>query len=106
MKTMIMRLGALLAGGTAIALALGSAGAGTMVDTNSTAVQTLRKINTVFVIALENHDWVQHNTGKAQQLFDNPAAPYLNSLVTPGNSNATQVSWAPRYYNAAHGEHP
>jgi hypothetical protein len=36
----------------------------------------------------------------------NPAAPYLNSLVTPGNPNAAQVSYATAYYSAAQGEHP
>jgi hypothetical protein len=36
----------------------------------------------------------------------NPAAPYLNSLITPGNSNAAQVSYATAYYSAAMGEHP
>jgi hypothetical protein len=76
--------------------------------TNSTAVQTLQQIKTIFVIPLENHDWVQGcPTCSPQQLLGNPAAPYVNSLVTPGNSNAAQVSYATAYYSVAHnGEHP
>src|SRR5262249_14780545 len=36
-----------------------------------------------------------------QQLLGNPAAPYLNSLMTPGNPNAAQTSFASNYFNAA-----
>ncbi len=69
--------------------------------------QTLPQIKTVFVIGLENHNLTQPNpTSTPQQLLGNPAAPYLNSLITPGNSNALQVSFAARYYNAAIGTHP
>ena len=38
-----------------------------------------------------------------QQLLNNPAAPYLNSLMTPGNPNAAQTSYASNYYNACAG---
>jgi hypothetical protein len=41
-----------------------------------------------------------------QQLLDNPAAPYLNSLMTPGNPNAKQTSFASNYLNAGAGIHP
>src|ERR1035438_4424429 len=54
------------------------------------------KIQTVFVIAMENHNFVQP-TGLAtspEQLLGNPAAPYINSLITPGNPNAAHVSFA------------
>jgi len=67
----------------------------------------------VFVIDMENHNWSQPNGNIAsisgttynggtigttiQQIFNNPAAPYINSLVTPGNANAAQVSWASNY---------
>ncbi|MGD0060950.1 MAG: Ig-like domain-containing protein, partial [Verrucomicrobiia bacterium] len=66
------------------------------------------QIKTVFVIPLENHDWVQGcPTCSPQQIFGNPAAPYVNSLVTPGNSNAVQVSYATKYYSVnITGEHP
>jgi phosphatidylinositol-3-phosphatase len=59
------------------------------------------------VIAMENHNLTQPvPTNSPQQILDNPAAPYLNSLMTPGNPNASQTSWAMRYYNAGVGVHP
>ena len=66
------------------------------------------QIQTVFVIPLENHDWVQGcPTCSPEQILGNPAAPYVNSLVTPGNSNAVQVSYAVKYYSVnITGEHP
>src|SRR5262245_34170390 len=48
------------------------------------------KIKTVFVIAMENHNWTQplnQFSGPIQQIFQNPAAPFLNSLVA-GNAVA------------------
>ena len=64
----------------------------------------LPRIKTVFVIALENHDWTQACPDcSPQQLYGNPAAPYVNSLVTPGNANAAQVSYATAYYSAGPG---
>jgi hypothetical protein len=41
-----------------------------------------------------------------QQLEGNLAAPYLNSLITPGNPNAAQTSFASNYLNAGVGIHP
>ena len=71
------------------------------------SMASLQQIKTVFLIPLENHDWTQANPdGSPQQIFGNPAAPYVNSLTTPGNSNAMQVSYATHYYSAARGEHP
>lgn len=64
-------------------------------------------IQTVFVIAMENHNWTQPSTETSpEQIFGNPAAPYINSLVTPGNPNAAQVSYASNYLNAGVGIHP
>src|SRR5579872_4465096 len=61
----------------------------------------------IFVIAMENHNFTQPNpTSNPQQIFGNPAAPFINSLITPGNSNATYVSYATRYFNAGNGVHP
>ena len=63
-----------------------------------------QRVGDVFVIALENHNFTQPNpTSSPQQILGNPAAPYLNSLITPGNSNAVQVSYATAYYNAGSG---
>src|ERR1700739_2924654 len=50
-----------------------------------------QEIKTVFVIALENHNWTQpaHQfTGGIHQIFQNPNAPFINSLV---NGTATAV---------------
>src|SRR5215472_8561195 len=64
-------------------------------------------IQTVFVIAMENHNWTQPGTQSSPaQILGNAAAPYINSLVTPGNPNAAQVSYASNYQNAAVGVHP
>ena len=59
-------------------------------------------IRHVFVIAFENHNWTQPKSDDAapEQIYGNPAAPYINSLVTPGNPNARQVSYASAYHNA------
>ncbi len=70
-------------------------------------VTVLQQVKTVFVIAMENHNFKQPTpTSSPQQIFTNPAAPYINSLITPGNSNAVQVSYAAKYYNAGVGVHP
>jgi hypothetical protein len=62
---------------------------------------------TIFVIAMENHNFTQPvPTSSPQQILGNSAAPYINSLVTPGNANAAQVSYATRYFNAGVGVHP
>lgn len=64
-------------------------------------------IGTVFMIGLENHNFQQPSPATTpQQIFTNPAAPYINSLITPGNSNATCVSYCTRYYNTGVGVHP
>jgi hypothetical protein len=43
-----------------------------------------QQVKTVFVIAMENHNWTQpanQFTGSIQQIFQNPSAPFINSLV-------------------------
>ena len=54
-----------------------------------TALGVLRasaqEIKTVFVIALENHNWTQpanQFSGPIQQIYQNPNAPFINSLVS------------------------
>jgi phosphatidylinositol-3-phosphatase len=75
--------------------------------TNSPALTVLQAVKTLFIIPIENHDFVQQNpTGSPQQLLGNPACPYFNSLITPGNTNAAQASYATHYYNVAVGAHP
>jgi len=57
-------------------------------------------IGDVFYIEMENHNLAQPSSVTSpQQLLGNPAAPYLNSLMTPGNLNAAQTSFASDYYN-------
>src|ERR1700722_3994432 len=68
-----------------------------------------QQIGDVFYIALENHNFPQPSTvpaGAPQQLSGSPAAPYLNSLVTPGNPNAANVSFAGNYQNVSPTQHP
>jgi len=56
----------------------------------------------VFYIELENHNFTQpaSDTSAPHQLYGSPAAPYINSLITPGNPNASDVSYATAYHNA------
>jgi hypothetical protein len=61
----------------------------------------------VFVIAMENHNWTQPNpTSNPQQIFQNPAAPFVNSLVDGTSGISRQVAYATNYLNADLGVHP
>ncbi|MDB5326939.1 MAG: phosphoesterase [Phycisphaerales bacterium] len=54
----------------------------------------------VFYIAMENHNWTQPASyTSTQAIKGNAAAPYINSLVTPGNANAVYTSYASNYTN-------
>src|SRR5262249_34559641 len=60
---------------------------------------TVPAIGDVFYIELENHNFTQPNgnvgqLSTIQQIQGNPAAPYLNSLITPNDPNAAMVSYA------------
>jgi hypothetical protein len=67
----------------------------------------LSQVGSIFVIAMENHNFTQPPSQTSpQQIFGNPAAPFVNSLITPGNPNAAQVSYATAYHNAGLGVHP
>jgi LPXTG-motif cell wall-anchored protein len=66
-------------------------------------------VGPVFVIAMENHNWTQPSnqfSGNQQQIFQNTAAPYINSLVTTGSPNAQYVSWASNYQSVGAAVHP
>jgi hypothetical protein len=67
-----------------------------------------QQIGDVFYIAMENHNWTQPSgvSGLPNQIYGNVAAPFINSLVTPGNPNAAMVSYASNYQNVALGVHP
>src|SRR5436309_13603660 len=70
-----------------------------------------QEVKTVFVIAMENHNWTQpanQFTGNIQQIFQNPNAPFINSLVngtafTVVNGRviniSEQVAYATHYHN-------
>ena len=51
-----------------------------------------QEIKTVFVIAMENHNWTQPaaNRRSIQQIYNNPNAPFINSLVN-GNRGRLAV---------------
>ena len=71
------------------------------------ALAQTQTVGDVFVIAMENHNFTQPaSLKKPEQILGNPAAPFINSLITPGNSNAVQASYATAYYNAGFGVHP
>jgi hypothetical protein len=63
-------------------------------------------VGDVFVIAMENQDFTDPAGSGNQPILGNPAAPFINSLVTPGNPNAADVSYATNYTNAGVGVHP
>ena len=66
----------------------------------SVRAQSVKK---VFVIAMENHNWTQPDhqfNGKIQQIFQNPSAPFINSLVDGTSDISKQVSYATAYHNA------
>jgi hypothetical protein len=66
-------------------------------------------IQTVFVVSMENTNWTQNAnqfTGNQQQIFGNPAAPFLNSLVNGtltttvnGQTITSQTAYATAYHN-------
>jgi len=77
----------------------------------STMTASAQQIKTVFVIAMENHNWTQpanQFTGGIQQIYQNPNAPFINSLVN-GNAFAVvngevvhiseQVAYASNYHS-------
>jgi phosphatidylinositol-3-phosphatase len=62
---------------------------------------------TVFVIAMENHNWTQPATTLSPApIFMNPQAPFINSLVNGTSGISGQVAYATNYINAGVGVHP
>ena len=65
------------------------------------------RVKTVFVVAMENHNWTQPSTqASPQPIFQNPAAPFINSLVSGTSAISEQVAYARAYINAGTGVHP
>jgi len=59
-----------------------------------------KKVKKVFVIAMENHNWTQPAAlTDPHQIFKNPAAPFINSLVDGTSGISKQVSYATNYVN-------
>ena len=86
----------------------GALATGAMLVATPAAAQPVK---TVFVIAMENTNWTQNGsqfTGGQQQIYQNPAAPFLNALVNgsatllvngvPTNISA-QTAFATHYHN-------
>jgi hypothetical protein len=64
-------------------------------------------VKKVFVIAMENHNWTQPSAQTSPQpIFQNPAAPFINSLVNGTSGISKQVAFANGYINAGLGVHP
>lgn len=69
-----------------------------------------QQLKTVFVIAMENHNWTQpanQFTGGIQQIFQNPNAPFINSLVNGAgfaviNDGTVNISEQTAYATAYH----
>lgn len=62
----------------------------------------MRKVKTVWVIMMENHNWIGNNAGAAfgdPDLKGNPLAPYLNGFILH------HAAHSERYYNPP-GNHP
>src|SRR5580765_3724770 len=62
----------------------GALGVGVLLAGLCSSNANAQQIKTVFVIAMENHNWTQpanQFTGGIQQIFQNPNAPFINSLV-------------------------
>jgi hypothetical protein len=61
----------------------------------------------VFVVAMENHNWTQPAAVVSpRQIFMNPAAPFINGLVSGTSGISGQVAYATNYQNAGVGVHP
>jgi hypothetical protein len=68
--------------------------------TGTASAAPAKQIKTVFYIDMENHNWTQPASQTSpRQIFQNTAAPYINSLVTPDNPNAKDVSYCSAYHN-------
>lgn len=65
------------------------------------------RVKKVFVIALENHNWMQPAGAHAPQaIAGNPAAPFITSLVNGTSGISGQVASASSYINSGAGVHP
>jgi hypothetical protein len=75
---------------TCLATSFLLAGPASAADPETAQRKDKKGIGVVFYIDMENHNWTQpaSDTTAPNQVFGCPAAPYINSLVTPDNPNA------------------
>ena len=88
------------AGGSMLFSAHGQQAPGVAGSQTPDATVTSQPVKTVFYILLENRNFTAGTdlTG-GSVIAGNAAAPYLNSLITPGNVNAAQVSYCTAYHH-------
>jgi len=80
---------------------------GTARAQNRSVIEGAGRVKTVFVIAMENHNWTQPATQTSpQQVFLNPYAAFINSLVDGSSGISGQVAYATNYINSGVGVHP
>src|ERR1700687_5767053 len=85
-------------------------GAFALLSALSSLTANADNIKTVFVIAMENHNWTQpanQFTGGIQQIYLNPNAPFINSLVNGTaaadiNGSEVNISQQVAFANAYH----
>jgi hypothetical protein len=85
-------------------------GAFALLGALSSLTASADNIKTVFVIAMENHNWTQpanQFTGGIQQVYQNPNAPFINSLVDGAafaviNGKLVNISQQTSYASAYH----
>jgi hypothetical protein len=74
----------------------------------SASAHAAPQVGDVFVIALENHNFTQPASFNASinPISGDPAAPYIQSLITPNNPNSVQTAYETAYYQPGLNEHP
>jgi phosphatidylinositol-3-phosphatase len=91
----------------AVAGVLARGGYTARADQNPDGPTKARHGRAIFVVAMENHNWTQPSSVTSpQQIFMNPEAPFLNSLVNGTSGISGQVAYATNYLNAGVGIHP
>lgn len=92
---------------SAVAVAGCLAWSGLTAHAQNPSIEGTGRLKTVFVIAMENHNWTQPSAmSSPQQIFGNPHAPFINSLIDGTSGISSQVAYATKYLNAEAGDHP
>lgn len=67
----------------------------------ASGAQAQTRIGNVFVIAMENQNSTVSgvNASGLNPIYGNTAAPYINSLITPGDANAQYTAYSSAYHN-------